>query len=454
MCIRDRIGFVQPPLPALLQLPIVLLVPWLATTGLAANLLGALSAGAAAILLLGLAAECGLRRAWRWPLVALFALHPLVLGPAACGAPMALLTALLMGASWALLRWARTESLRDLIAASLVLSGALITRYEAVFIVVGALIYLGWRTWRQDRSPEKLEGTLITFALPIAYVAGIWIIANWAIMGDPWFFVRETFGPQVASGEEMLTALLRVGLVACFPVLALVYHQLRGTGRYPASARPVAWMVLTAMLAPGAFPSLFAGLGADAQWANLRTPLAMMLAGGFAMLAVVIGDLLHRRRQERPIHGTIFIAFASLGVALWLLSAGQGFPAKPTQALLGHGPLAARATYEQEAAELLRDTELPEGPRHIVAGWPGFAVALYADRAGQVTVIRTQELPEYVDTLWANSVLVLLVGEGEDAVPVDAVEANLGMGRGLVLDEQWRAGPWACFRVERQGARN
>ena len=174
------IGFVQPPLPALLQLPIVLLVPWLATSGLAANLLGAFCAAASAALLLGLAAESGLSRGWRWPLVALFALHPLVLGPASCGAPMALLTTLLMGASWALLRWARTESLRDLIAASLLLSGALITRYEAVFIVIGALIYLAWRTWRQDRSPEKLEGTLIPFALPIAYVAGIWIAADWA----------------------------------------------------------------------------------------------------------------------------------------------------------------------------------------------------------------------------------------------------------------------------------
>ncbi|MFW5868012.1 MAG: hypothetical protein ACOCX2_09365, partial [Armatimonadota bacterium] len=109
------IGFVQPPLPALLQLPVVLLVPALATSGIAANLLGALCAGASAALLLALAADLGLSRGWRWPLVAVFALHPFVLGPAACGAPMALLTTLLLGASWAILRWERTESLRDLI---------------------------------------------------------------------------------------------------------------------------------------------------------------------------------------------------------------------------------------------------------------------------------------------------------------------------------------------------
>ena len=443
------IGFVQPPLPALLQLPIVLLVPWLATSGLAANLLGAFCAAAAAALLRGLAAESGLSRGWRGPLVALFALHPLARGPAPGGAPMALLTTLLMGASWAMLRWARTESLRDLIAASLLLSGALITRYEAVFIVIGALIYLAWRTWRQDRSPEKLEGTLITFALPIAYVAGIWIAANWAIMGDPWFFARETFDPRPVSAEAMLTELLRVGLVAFFPVLARVYLQMRGAGRYPATARPVAWMVLTGVLAPGLFPSLFAGLGTDGQWSNLLTPLAMVLAGGFSMLAAVIGDVLHGRGQERPMQGTVMMAAASLGVAIWLLGSGPAFPAPPQQALLGRGALTARASEELRAAELLRATELPADRQHIIAGWPGFAVALYAGRTGEVAVIQAHELPEQVDTLWEGSVLVLLVGDDASAIAPASVDAGLGLSSGLALEERWRAGPWVCYEVVR-----
>lgn len=446
------IGFVQPPLPALLQLPVVLILPWMATSGLAANLLGALCAGVSAALLLGLAADCGLSRGWRWPLIALFALHPLVLGPAACGAPMALLTTLLMGASWAMLRWARTESLRDLIAASLTLSGALITRYEAVFIVAGALIYLGWRTWRQERSWDKFEGTMIAFALPIAYVGGIWVSANWAIMGDPWYFARETFDlSRMATAEEMLTALLEVGLVAFFPVLALVYHQMRGAGRHPAPARPVAWMVLTAILAPGVFASLFAGLGEDGQWADMLTPLAMILAGGFAMLAAVVGERLTGGGRVGPMHGTVFIAVASLGVAAWLWGSGRGLPGPASQAYLGRGPLADSSAEELEAARLLRAMELPEGRQHLVAGWPGFAVALFAGRTGEVTVIRTPELPGYVDTLWAGSTLVLLMGDEEGAIPPRAVAANLGLSRGLALSECWRVGPWACFRVERAG---
>ncbi|MGI5819006.1 MAG: hypothetical protein ACOX9R_13010 [Armatimonadota bacterium] len=443
------IGFVQPPLPALLQLPVVLLIPSLATSGIAANLLGALCAAASAALLLALAADCGLSRPWRWPLVALFALHPFVLGPAACGAPMALLTTLLIGAAWALLRWGRTGSLRDLIVASLLLSGALITRYEAAFIVLGALIYLGWRTWRDHRSWDRLEGTMITFTLPIAYVAGIWIIANWAIMGDPWYFARETFDLSLsATAEGMMTLLLGLALAAFFPVLALVYHQMRGAGRYEAAARPVAWLVLTAMLAPVAFPFLFAGLSGDSPWADLLTPLAMILAGGFAMLAAVAGDLIHGRRRHGPMAGTALIAVGSMAVAVWLWSAEGALPVTPSQAYLGRGPLADSATDELAAADRLRAMDLPEGRRHLVAGWPGFAVALFGERTGEVTAIRTWELPEYVDELWAGSVLVLLVGEDEDGFAPALVEVGRGLHPALALHEQWRVGPWACFRVQ------
>jgi hypothetical protein len=444
------IGFVQPPLPALLQLPVVLLVPSLATSGIAANLLGAICAGASAALLLGLAADCGLSRGWRWPLVAIFALHPFVLGPAACGAPMALLTTLLLGASWAMLRWAREESLRDLIVASFVLSGALITRYESVFIVVGAMIYLGWRTWRDDGSWDKFEGTMITFALPIGYVAGIWIIANWAIMGDPWYFARETFDlSQLGTAEGMASGLLRLALLLFFPVLALLYHQMRGAGRHPATARPVAWMVLMAMVAPIALPSLFAGLGEDGQWVDLLTPVAMILAGGFGMLAAVLGDLIHGRRQHGPIHGTVFVAVASLGVAAWLWTSGGPLPGSATQAYLGQGPLADTASDELQAASLLQDMDLPQQRRHLIAGWPGFAVALFSHQSDQMAVIRTRELADHVDGMWAGSTLILLTGEERGFSPT-LVEVGRALDRRLALNEQWTSGPWTCFKVERK----
>ena len=445
------IGFVQPPLPALLLLPLVLIAPVLATSGIAANVLGAICAGLSAVILVGFAADCGLPGKLRWPLVALLALHPMVLGPAACGAPMALLTTLLLGAAWGLLRWSRTEALRDLITSSLVLSGALITRYEAAFLVAGAVIYLAWCTWRRDRSLSKLEGTLIAFCLPIAYVAGIWIIANWAIMGDPWHFLRESFDAQpILSPPEMLAIILHLAIIVFFPVLALLYHQMHGACRYPAAARPVAWMVLTALLAPVIFPAAFVEPGADGYWASFVTMLAMVIAGGFAMLAAVLADLLRGTDRRAPVLGTAVILAASFGVAAWLYSDGAAAALSPARTLTGHGPLTASAVAEIEAATLLRDTTLPPGRRHLIAGWPGFAVGLLSGRTGEVAVIRTAELPAHVDALWVGTRLVLLVADDPGAVPPAAIDANLDLQPPLALEEQWTSGPWRCYRVIRE----
>ena len=150
--------------------------------------------------------------------------------------------------------------------------------------------------------------------------------------------------------------------------------------------------------------------------------------------------------------GTVMMAAASLGVAIWLLGSGPAFPAPPQQALLGRGALTARASEELRAAELLRATELPADRQHIIAGWPGFAVALYAGRTGEVAVIQAHELPEQVDTLWEGSVLVLLVGDDASAIAPASVDAGLGLSSGLALEERWRAGPWVCYEVVRQVA--
>ncbi len=444
------IGFVQPPLPALLQLPLVLLFPPLATTGFAANLLGAICAGVTAVLLLGLAADSGLPRAWRWPLVGVLVVHPMVLGPAASGAPMALLTALLLGGAWALLRWSQTEGLRDLIVASVLLSAALITRYETVFIVVGALIYLSWRTLRDDRSWSKLEGTLITFGLPIVYVGGIWIVANWAIMGDPWHFARMTFAGGGANPGAMLTQSLELSLAWFFPVLALVYNQMRGVGRRPARARPIAWLTLTAIVAPAIFSGVFGSLGPEGDWGRLVSVVSMTLAGGFAMLVVIIGDAVRGRGTSGPIHGTIAVGAASLGVCVWLFVSGSVPTGPGAGAWLGRGPLTDSAGVELQAASLLREMELPKQRRHLIAGWPGFAVALFSGRTGEIEVVRMEELEEYTDELWVGSRIVLLVGEEHGGVPEEAVLADLNLGRGLRLLPRWGAGPWECYEVTRR----
>lgn len=425
------IGFVQPPLPALLQLAAAVVAPGLAVSGLAANLMGALTLAVAAVLLLGLAAEAGLAGPWRWGLTALFVLHPMVIGPAATGSPLGLLLALLMGACWALWRWRQSEGLRELIAASILLAAAIITRYEAGFIVLGAALYIAWRVRKLGGSWSRLEGTMITFGLPIAYVVALWIGANWAIMGDPWHFLRRSF-PHPAGGP-LGAAVLQVSIVCVFPILALVYNQMRGAGREDAPARPVAWLAATAIVAPLLFPGVFGALDEPTDWDRLMTVAAMVLAGGYAMVAMLGGALARGERQRGPIGGTLIIAAGSLALLIWLVGSGAGLPLKVTDAWAGRGPLADDGTEVTRAAAMLQHTDLPKGPRHIVAGWPGFALVLFAGQTGRAEVIQLVDLPRELPELAAGSRLVVL-DEGRRLVA------------GARVLELWREGQWTCYQ--------
>ncbi len=426
------IGFVQPPLPALLQLGFAVVAPGLATSGLAANVMGALALAIAAMLLLGMAAQFGMAPFWRWLLTALFVLHPMAIGPAATGSPLAILLALLMGACWALVRWRANEGLRELIAASVLLALVVITRYEAIFIVIGALIYVAWRVRKGGGSWSRLEGTMITFAMPIVYVLAIWIGANWAIMGDPWHFVRRSF--IAADGGGMPSAVLRVSFVCFFPILALMLTQIRD-GRYAATARPLAWLTLTAAVAPLVFQGMFGSLDAPGDWDRLMTLAAMVLVGGYAMLAVTGGEMMRGvRTLGSP--GLAATALASLVLSIWLVSVGAGLPLKVTDAWAGRGPLADDGRDVVQAAGLLRETQLAEGRHHVVAGWPGFALVLFSGQTGRTRVVQLMDLPAEMPHLGVGSMLVVLE-EGIAGVPPERIE------------ERWRQGQWHCYEFVR-----
>src|SRR6266508_4007713 len=71
------IGFVWPPLPVLLQIPLVLL-PRLTHYGLSGGVVSAIVAGLTAVALCPLLARAGLSRWQRWLAIALFFANPLI----------------------------------------------------------------------------------------------------------------------------------------------------------------------------------------------------------------------------------------------------------------------------------------------------------------------------------------------------------------------------------------
>ena len=408
------IGFVEPPLPGLLQIPLAWVAPGLVRTGDAAWVLGALVAGLTIAALNAICAGVGVGRPARWVLCAIALLNPVYLGMASTGSPDALYLLLLLGAAWAILRWQRDGTLRDLIAASLLLSLAPLTRYDAVAPIAAATIVVAAQTLASGRSWARLEGTVITFLLPIVYIAGLWVLANGVILGDPWHFWRVAWQPNGAAGAGSTSPWQGVlGAVVVFAPLpaALWWAIWGGAADRPRLALGAAAILLSPALAVLAFPGAFALWQEHATQANLPfLPIpelfAPLLAAGWFLSACALGDIpaLFARKsltKEACLAGSAaLLAFGCLLV----MGPEERVYLDFRPAIAGKPFGADDATDTKRVAEKLR---LAAPRRLVIAGWPGYAVTLYADRvANKVLLVSTQPPAEPVAGRPASALLV------------------------------------------------
>ena len=444
------IGFVEPPAPALLYLPLAGLFPSLAQSGYATVIFGAILLGLCAVLLHALALRLGLAWWLRYPLVALLILHPVALSYAALGAPVVLLLFAVLGMTKSLAAWGDAQHLRDLIGCSLYAAIALLTRYEAVFLVLAAALYIGVRCALSAKESgngvgrySRVEGTLITFLLPVVYFGGVWIGANWLIMGDPWHSLSAIFPGGATVSEAWTGAVIMLPLLV-FPLCyALAYHELRLPGPWHGGAA-VALLMGAAVAMPLAWPSLYANSSDGLLlWGPLASVTVTMLAGSLVLAAVIAARYLQQRevaaQERRPTVGTIFLAAASIAILILMRPMGAALPASATDGLRGYVAFAHSAPADRQAAEMLADHYEP-GRRVVVAGWPGFALALYSGYADKATVLAEAAVDEQVArSLQAGDMLVLLEGEEEWEAAMEW----------CALEPEWLAGRWIGFRVKR-----
>lgn len=447
------IGFVQPPLPAALYLPLSYLCPgWLASGG-TAPLLGALFLGFSAVMLVHLGQALRLRWWVYAPLTAIFCVHPLVLSYAALGHPAILLIFAYLGLAKGLVGWHREQTVRDLVAAAIYGAVAILIAYEAVIPVLAAALFIlnrcqPRRTCHDPTplEPAKPEGTLIAFLLPAAYVAAVWLVANWAIMGNPLHFWQMTLaGTQrlpLSPVDDWLQPIITVALVVQPLLLALIYHDLRVA---PVSrlGAPVAWLALAAFAGALLLPTLRTTATGTALWAPLM-PLAAAAAGfGFPLLLILPASyaaVASEWRRKLFTAGFVIIAVGSLVVAFHLQSTNQGLPTGLRSTFSGYAASAHTDIEERAAAERLRGQLQPV--RNYIAGWPGFAIALYGRFGERLEVLPTTEPPADDLGLQAGSTVVLLTN-GHDA----HTQWQARLPQFLALREQWREGKWVGYRV-------
>jgi hypothetical protein len=441
------IGFGNPPLTALLYLPLGALSTTLATSGLACPLLGCLLFGGCAVLLNYLSAQEGLSRWIRWPLVACFVGHPIVLSLGALGSPGILLAFTALGAAWALMRWARAEGFRDLLTCSLFLTAAVLTRYDAIWLVITATAYVAWRTRKEGWA--RMEGTLIAFLLPLGYCALVWVGANWAIMGDPWHFWRLTVAHETVAVNWLawVGAIAAVTVLCCPPVVGLAFHEVRRRGNGipgPPSGRPGAWLILGAGTGAALTPAWLSGVGSSV-WTQLQSFGVIVTCVGLALIAPVLGVYLRGASASRrgPVLASSLLVVVGIVLAGWLtLAKGTGLPVSPLEVLTGTPAFAVDVQAEHQAGQAIADSLEPQSKVYLLGG-PRFAVSLFAGRPPQTRYHEVEDIASL--PLQAGDLLALNSDIGPEAFR-SALESKCLRAVPLVGDTD---SPWRVRRLER-----
>ena len=436
------VGFVEAPAPALVYLPFVAVAPMAAQTGMPGPAFGAVMLGIASLLLCGFGQTLRLPRWLRIPIVLIVILHPVTLSHAAMGSPLVLLLVAVIGIAKSLAAWGDYGRLRDLIGCSLYCAVACLTRYDAVFLVAAAAVYVGIRSGMgKEGGYSRVEGLLITFLLPVIYFGGLWIGANWLIMGDPWHFLRGLGDTATQSTDAWQAAVLTLPLLVFPFCYVLAYHELRPFGPWRGGAA-AALLFATAVALPMIWPGAFTQQGgSEIVWASLGTLAVTALAVGPVLAMGVAAGYLHAppepKERRSPLVGTLVLIVATIALLIAVRPLGGVLPATAGDVFRGHVAFAHSAAAEQRVAQRLANTMGP-GTHATIVGWPGFAIALYSGQTRYCTVI-PDERPdvEVAKRLKPGDALLLI---GQEAGWRAATAPNR-------LEREWASGNWTCYRV-------
>ncbi len=348
------IGFVWPVLPSTLQLPFLPLLHTLGHPEFAGPLVSSLAnAGVMATLcaILGRFGVTGWTRLlWLVPVQ----FHPQFWYLASNGMAEPLSTLFLMLAVLFFLS-VTTEVLAPA-ALGLSLAGAFFVRYEVLSTTAAVALALLVQRWalpearsargaglsgrlsrlvRQDWA--VLEGLLLTALAPICYAIGLWLLANWMIMGTPLFFADSAYslakapdvplnnGPTYALHAQIHSPLLSLGyalwrlfevnltlLVVAVPVFLLAVRK--------GDRRVLGLLII--VFGTFALPTyeVYKGtLPGYMRYWSLTTPFAVVVAGALIAFLATMG----RRWAPLARYAVAALLFLSAGVNVVAL-AGEG----------------------------------------------------------------------------------------------------------------------------------
>jgi hypothetical protein len=228
------IGFIWPPLPSLLELPLMPLVQIykpLATFGLAGVIVTSLFSAGTAVLIYK---NCKHFKMSSWLTVLiliLYTFNPFIFIYGFNGMSETIFIFFIVLTITELVQWMDDEKWTHLVWMGIALALAFLTRYESVafaagvFLVIGLFMIKKHRLNRQNdvaynqddgdgdsngnskHSRKSIwsyfEGTSLVVFMPFAASVILWILVNWIIMGDPLFFLTSEYSNEGQTGGSL-----------------------------------------------------------------------------------------------------------------------------------------------------------------------------------------------------------------------------------------------------------
>lgn len=207
-------GLVWNPLPSVLQLPFVALAHlWrpIVTKGIGAAAVTAFFAAWQGKTLLHTFEKLNVERLPALLITLLFCFNPYVFFYGANGMTEIIASAFAIQAVCALSLWMRTGQASHLLTLGVGCVGMFLTRYEAIpfalTLGLGMLLHMLFSRREKAYYPEGnrkekffyVEGTMWVTFLPLIYTVLVWILFNWAITGNPLFFLNSGYSMNAYS---------------------------------------------------------------------------------------------------------------------------------------------------------------------------------------------------------------------------------------------------------------
>ncbi|GAA1137274.1 hypothetical protein [Nocardioides aquiterrae] len=359
----SAIGFDYPPLATLLIAPLAIFRGFV-TSMAAVPVASAIFAGITMVALNTMMRRALIVGPLRYALLLALGANPLVLLYATTGTRHFVWIAFAVTALGSLFAWYVTADVRFIMLAGIAYAVAALAGYSSLTFFVLSAIMVGAILARLGADGTEVEGTVVGFAAPTAYVIALWTVLNLVLLLDPLAWITRSSDAASSGGLEVFSAV----------------DLLRGTGELVLYGAPLAIVVLPALL--------FSGLARGNPFA---TWLGVLLAA--AILTPALAVALRLTDSPMLMRNAVPILLIAVVGAIWLArSAEEGSTLVAGLVIVGL-LISIPWTLEQMKTYRYQNLEAPFAAAITTGESQEGAETLSGDKVG---IVSEQAMAEYI----------------------------------------------------------